>query len=359
MYQNEPLTKEDAKELQELTLHEKVSLTQWEKMYQWTSFWRGQVRLSFSGGKDSTVMCYLFCELLAQARDLCQTVHIAFSNTELEYPEIRIFAKWFATQWLPKRFPSLDIRFYSICPKIGFRESILKSGYPIVSKEVASSIYEARRNPNGAGAIRLRGEYRRRDGTKSEFNLEKWAFLMRAPFQIGAGCCKDIKKAPLDRFGRETSLKSMVATMAEESRRRMSAWLQTGCNVFEGKRPVGKPMSFWRNQDVLAFIKERGIPICSVYGEIVATDGENDYDETLIPCKLRCTGCDRTGCVLCAFGAHLGQGENRFQRLKRTHPHMWRHGMFGGEFNAEGMWVPNEKGIGMARVLDYYGVPWE
>lgn len=85
-------------------------------------------------------MCYLFCELLAQARDLCQTVHIAFSNTELEYPEIRIFAKWFATQWLPKRFPSLDIRFYSICPKIGFRESILKSGYPIVSKEVASSI---------------------------------------------------------------------------------------------------------------------------------------------------------------------------------------------------------------------------
>ena len=57
-----------------------------------------------------------------------------------------------------------------------------------------------------------------------------------------------------------------------------------------------------------------------VYGDIVASDGENDYDATLTDCKLHCTGCQRTGCMFCGFGAHLEKGENRFERMKHTHP---------------------------------------
>lgn len=97
----------------------------------------------------------------------------------------------------------------------------------------------------------------------------------------------------------------MTALMAEESRLRMLKWQRTGCNAFDGKRPMGKPMSFWTEQDVLRFIVDRELPIASVYGDIVASDGENDYTETLIDCKLHCTGCHRTGCMFCGFGAHL------------------------------------------------------
>lgn len=38
--------------------------------------------------------------------------------------------------------------------------------------------------------------------------------------------------------------------------------------------------------------------------------------------KLCTTGCNRTGCIFCAFGAHLderGGGKSRFERLKETH----------------------------------------
>ncbi len=54
-------------------------------------------------------------------------------------------------------------------------------------------------------------------------------------------------------------------------------------------------MSFWTEQDVLHYLRDENIPYCSVYGDIVASDGENDYTETLIDCKLHCTGCQRTG----------------------------------------------------------------
>ena len=149
----------------------------------------------------------------------------------------------------------------------------------------------------------------------------------------------------------------MVATMAEESRLRIAYWMRTGCNAFEGKRPMGKPMSFWTEQDVLRFIVDREIPIASVYGDIVASDGDNDYAETLIDCKLHCTGCQRTGCMFCAFGAHLEKGENRFEMMKHTHPRHYDFCISGGETDpVDGLWKPNEKGLGYGRVLDYIGV---
>lgn len=122
---------------------------------------------------------------------------------------------------------------------------------------------------------------------------------------------------------------------------------------------MGKPMSFWTEQDVLHFLLDRHIPFASVYGEIVASDGENDYSATLTPCPLHCTGCQRTGCMFCGFGAHLEKSENRFQRMRITHPKHHAFCVGGGEYDpADGLWKPNEKGLGYARVLDYIGVAY-
>ena len=115
---------------------------------------------------------------------------------------------------------------------------------------------------------------------------------------------------------------------------RMQKWRETGCNAFDGKRPMGKPMSFWTEQDVLAFLKGENIPYCSVYGDIVASDGENDYPSTLIEKPLHCTGCQRTGCMFCGFGAHLEKGENRFERMKHTHPKHYEFCIGGGELSS-------------------------
>lgn len=61
--------------------------------------------------------------------------------------------------------------------------------------------------------------------------------------------------------------------------------------------------------------------------------------------------------MFCAFGAHLEKGENRFERMKHTHPKHYEFCIGGGEFDpADGLWKPNEKGLGYGLVLDYIGV---
>ena len=146
--------------------------------------------------------------------------------------------------------------------------------------------------------------------------------------------------------------------MAEESHLRKQAWLKNGCNAFESKRPTSQPMSFWTNQDVLWYIIEYNVDICSVYGDIIY---EADPDQIRIEeCgvdtwsteKLCTTGCDRTGCIFCGFGCHLDKGESRFERLKKTHPRQYEYCIGGGEYDENGIWKPNKQGLGMGHVFD-------
>ena len=64
------------------------------------------------------------------------------------------------------------------------------------------------------------------------------------------------------------------------------------------------------------------------------------------------TGCDRTGCIFCGFGAHLEKGESRFQRLKKTHPRQYDYCMGGGAYDMDRLWKPTKEGLGMAHCID-------
>lgn len=65
--------------------------------------------------------------------------------------------------------------------------------------------------------------------------------------------------------------------------------------------------------------------------------------------KYATTGCKRTGCVFCGFGAHLEKEPNRFQMLKQTHPKLWDYCMKD--------W---DKGVlGMKDILEYINVKIE
>lgn len=353
-YTNTPILPEKAKELMSLDTEYKEIIT-YGKIEEWFTAWDGKVYVSFSGGKDSTVLAYLAANWLSHFRTPPWELNLVFVNTGLEYPEIQKFVNEYA-DWLRKRFPRVTINLTRLRPKMTIRQVVTKYGYSIVSKEVAKYVEEAGVKPDGRAAARLRGEYLRKDGKPSEYNCEKWGFLLYAPFAISPRCCGVMKKTPMNAYMRKTKRVPTMATMAQESRLRTKVWLKNGCNAFEGKHPAGKPMSFWTEQDVLRFIVDHQLPYASVYGGIVASDGENDYAETLIDCKLRCTGCQRTGCMFCAFGAHLEKGENRFERMKHTHPKHYEFCIGGGEWDTDGLWKPNEKGLGYGRVLDYIGV---
>ena len=172
------------------------------------------------------------------------------------------------------------------------------------------------------------------------YDKSKYKFLLGSEFTLSDKCCKVMKKEPLHRYNRETGRMPMTAQMADESELRRSQWLKNGCNGFEMKSPISNPMSFWTEQDVLQYIKENNLPICSVYGEVVedlsGTDMvegqmtisdiagfENEKDFDAKPLPLKTTGCNRTGCMLCGFGCHLEKSPNRFEMMKETHPKMY------------------------------------
>lgn len=310
------------------------------KIDEWFTAWNGRCYIAFSGGKDSTVLAYLVARYINSFKVPPYKLTLVFINTGLEYPEIQKFVNEYSA-WLQKQFPRITVELVRRRPTLNIRRVLQQFGYPVISKEVSEVVRFARQNPTGQKAQRLRGETFAPDGTKSQFNLERWAFLLDAPFAISEWCCTAMKKKPSQAFARQSGKKQMVATMADESRQRKMTWMRLGCNTFTGKHIASKPMSFWKESDVLAFIQENNIPIASVYGEIV--DG-------------RCTGCQRTGCMFCALGAQYEKGENRFERMKHTHPRHYDFCIGGGEFDTDGLWKPNDKGLGFARVLDFVGV---
>lgn len=118
------MTNDQLKILQALPLDIKIRKTE-IRIREWYEHWEGNVYVSFSGGKDSTV-------LLDIVRRLYPDVPAVFSDTGLEYPEIKEFVK---------TFPNVTI----VRPKHSFKEILTKYGYPIISKEVANTVDNASR----------------------------------------------------------------------------------------------------------------------------------------------------------------------------------------------------------------------
>ena len=396
---SEIYTKERLAELQALPLDEKIEITQ-DRIEDWYMQFSGNVYVSFSGGKDSTVLLHL-------VRGMFPDVPAVFCDTGLEYPEVR--------QHVREMKNVVILR-----PKMTFPEVIKTYGYPMVSKEVAEAIYYARRttkkinnrrimlatrastyeelskleeekrtgdemltgvyqhSTTGASGTNssgdttnsktktgrthrtpLRGGY-----SKSQYNKEKWFKLaVYAPYRISHYCCSVMKKQPMKRYHTESFRVPIIGTMTEESNLRRQAWLKHGCNSFHSKDQKSQPLSFWTEQDVLEYIRRYKLKIPSVYGDIVE-DG----------CRLCTTGCQRTGCTFCAFGTHLEKGESRFQMLAKTHPKLYRYCIDGGqwvdnpdydpaiskepneigwiEWNPRKLWVPSKEGLGMGNVFD-------
>lgn len=169
------------------------------------------------------------------------------------------------------------------------------------------------------------------NGERSRYSQVKYKFFLDAPFEISNKCCNIMKKEPAHQYHKETGRNPITATMADESQLRTQKWIQNGCNGFNLQIPTSNPLSVWTEQDVLRYIKENNLPICSVYGDVVydeptECDGQMhiiDYGLADDNRKLKTTGCSRTGCMLCGFGCHLEKSPNRFELLHETHPKMY------------------------------------
>lgn len=327
------MTKEELKILQSYPLDLKIEKTK-ARIREWVRYWgEDQVTVSFSGGKDSTV-------LLDIVRSEFPNVKGVFCDTGLEYPEIKQFIK---------QTDNVDI----VRPKKTFKQVITEYGYPVISKEQSACIDEIRNTKSKK--LRNRRLY---GDKKGRFKLsDRWFYLLDAPFRISDKCCYHLKKSPLFSYERRNKTKPFIGTMTEESCLRRSAYLRLGCNAFEATHPTSKPLSFWKQQDVLHYIQEHDLEIAPCYGNITEVNPQLTFLENK-ETKLMCTGVKRTGCIFCCYGCHRDSIPNRFQRLKVTHPKLYEYCIDGGEFDNEGMWIPNNKGLGFWKILDYIDVKY-
>lgn len=297
--------------MQAMSLADKIDRTKL-LIKEWYEYFNGNVAISFSGGKDSTV-------LFTIAREIYPNISAVFFDTGLEYPEIRNHVKTFDNvMWLK--------------PKKNFREIILEYGYPIINKEVSSKVYEIRNSTDTLKKLRLEGI--KPDGRKSSCSIlpKKWQYLLNAPFKISAKCCYHMKKSLSHQYEKKTGNKVILATTTEESSIRLLSWVKYGCNAFENKVQQSRPMSFWTEQDILNYIKTYNIPIAKVYGEIIEQNG-----------ILKCSGISRTGCMFCMYGLQNELSPNRFERMKLTHPKQYEWCMKDVALG----------GLGLDKVLNY------
>ena len=116
----------DLYQMQSLPLSAKIRMTQ-NRIRGWYEHWDGDVYVSFSGGKDSTVLVDIVEKMGYK------DIPLVFVDTGLEYPEIREFVKGYGDRvtWLK--------------PKLTFKQVIEKYGYPFISKEVSECVQGARK----------------------------------------------------------------------------------------------------------------------------------------------------------------------------------------------------------------------
>lgn len=258
------MTPQDLARLRKMSLADKIeySKTVIREFYERMD---GKGYVSFSGGKDSTVLLHL-------VRSIYPDTPGMFIDTGLEYPEILEHVKTFDNiRWMP--------------PKRTYGDVIQTYGYPVIGKVCSHWIGVAQRG--GASGIRQMG-------MTTQFGFLRYQYMVDAPFKVSDRCCDVLKKEPIGRYERETKRSPYIGTRTEESAVRKQTWLVKGDNQYD-KSPKSNPISIWNRTDVEAYTQLHGLPVASIYDVV-----------------------DRTGCVFCMY--RIMKDKQRFVMLKATHP---------------------------------------
>ena len=120
-------TMSDLYQMQSLPLNAKIQMTK-RRIDEWVDeFGEDGCYVSFSGGKDSTVLADII-------RNICgyRDIPLVFIDVPTQYPELKQFAHTFDNLVILK-------------PKISFAKVCEKYGFPMISKEVSNCVSGARK----------------------------------------------------------------------------------------------------------------------------------------------------------------------------------------------------------------------
>lgn len=237
-----------------------------------------KVYIAYSGGKDSTVLAHIIYSMGYE-------IELVFVNTRNEFKSIIEQVNYMRKN---------GYKVIQLLPDLTPKEVIEKFGYPLVSKQVANTVYYARKNiKEGKNTVRVRQIMGKEKGSK--YNKGKWKFLLDVDLKISHKCCNELKKKPMFKYEKETGKRPIIGVMACESIDRQSAYLLHGCNKLVVGKEQCTPLGFWTEKDIYDYIEKYNVRIADIY-------------------KTE----KRTGCVACAFG--MEYDKDRFKRLKDIEP---------------------------------------
>lgn len=240
--------------------------------------------LSFSGGKDSTVVHHLLDMALPGNK-----IPRVFINTGIEYLEIVKFAKKMAEG---------DDRFVLIKPSKPVKETLEKYGYPFKSKEHSRKVRQYHHAKRKAYYERyITGK--NKDGTPTMFkcpDILLYQFTDELHLNVSELCCDKLKKEPVKKWSKQNNKISCITGMrATEGGSR----IQLGCILTDKKNKLVKFNPLIKVEDEWEdwFIQKYNIELCSLYYE---------------PYNF-----ERTGCKGCPFALTL---QEQLETMERYMP---------------------------------------
>lgn len=223
--------------------------------------------LSFSGGKDSTVIHCLLDLALPNNK-----IPRVFFNTGIEYKHIVDFVKELADK---------DDRFVIINSKVSIKKMLEKDGYPFKSKEHATKISMYQRG------LRNRSVLEYINGNSSNFGIPtslRYQLDERFTLKLSAKCCYRLKKEPAHKYEVESG--RTIAILGLRSAEGGNRQHLTDCISYKyGKVARFSPLMKIDDEWEEWFINEYKVKLCNLY-----------YS----PFNMR-----RTGCKGCPFALEL------------------------------------------------------
>lgn len=224
--------------------------------------------ISFSGGKDSTVLHHLV-DMAVPGNSIPRV----YADTGIELKVIRDFVL---------KLKSDDDRFVMIKPSVPIKKMLAEDGYPFKSKEHSEYVDIYQRN----GITKTADRYLHPAKERETFGCPKklrYQFTDECSLRISDKCCFRMKEEPLARWQKENEKRyAIVGIMRDEGGRRNRA----KCLAFSSSGTLERfqPLSVMSKEWEDWFIKEYHIELSNAYTKY---------------------GFKRTGCKGCPFNPNL------------------------------------------------------
>lgn len=226
--------------------------------------------ISFSGGKDSTVLHHLIDQALPGNR-----IPRVYANTGIEYNMIISFVKSLAEK---------DDRIQIITPKVNIKQTLEDEGYPFKSKAHSKWLDLYQRNGMTQSIKNYLGtDEKTKDLYRTCPKQLFYQFSDDFSLRCSDHCCLRMKEEPIAQWKKEHGKKYGILGVrrAEEGRRSNANCLALRKGNLYNFQPLVPVSDAWEEW----YIKEYDIDICALY--------KPPYCLT------------RTGCKGCPFALHL------------------------------------------------------